>query len=138
MADRPLTPLLATDCVIRVGEGIVLIRRGNPPFQGHFALPGGFVDVGESVEDACRREMREETGLELEDIELLGVYSDPERDPRGHCVSVVFTAVSDGDGLQAGDDAADAAVVSDPLSQDLAFDHAIVIGDALERFRKAP
>src|SRR5690606_7419628 len=87
----PQTPALTTDCVVFDESGrVLLIRRKFPPFEGGFALPGGFVDVGETVEDACRRELKEETGLEAGDLTLIGVYSDPTRDPRGHTCSVAF------------------------------------------------
>ena len=81
----------------------MLVRRGHPP-PGH-ALPGGFVDIGETVEHAARREAREETGLEVKLGELLGVYSDPARDPRGHTVAIVYVATARGEPV-AGDDAA--------------------------------
>ena len=91
---RPRTPEVAVDLVIeledRPGRPVVLIRRGHPP-PGH-ALPGGFVDIGETVEQAAVREAREETGLEVTLGELLGVYSDPARDPRGHTVTIVYVA----------------------------------------------
>ncbi|HQE72151.1 MAG TPA: NUDIX hydrolase, partial [Methanothrix soehngenii] len=81
------TPLLAADAVILFQDGIVLIRRNNPPYQGCYALPGGFVEIGETVEEAAIREAREETGLDINLLGLVGVYSDPARDPRGHVVS---------------------------------------------------
>ena len=81
----PKTPALTVDCVLFDAKGrLLLIRRGNPPFKGRYALPGGFVDVGETVEDACRRELMEETGVKAGRLELIGVYSDPKRDPCGH------------------------------------------------------
>ena len=87
----PKTPALTVDCVVIDGEGrLLLIRRGNPPHKGKYALPGGFVDVGETVEDACRRELMEETGVKAGRLQLVGVYSDPSRDPRGHTCSVAF------------------------------------------------
>ncbi len=90
----PKTPALSTDCAIFDGKGrVLLIRRGNPPFKGEHALPGGFVEIGETVEDACRREVLEEVGIEVGELRLIGVYSDPDRDPRGHAVSVAFLAV---------------------------------------------
>lgn len=79
----PETPKLMVDVVIPSSEGIVLIRRGSDPFEGQWALPGGFVEVGETVETAAVREVAEETGLAVELASLIGVYSDPERDPRG-------------------------------------------------------
>ena len=89
----PPTPALTTDCVVFDERGyVLLIRRKNEPFGGSYALPGGFVDVGEQVEDACRRELSEETGLQVGELRLVGVYSDPKRDPRGHTCSVVYLA----------------------------------------------
>jgi 8-oxo-dGTP diphosphatase len=81
----PVTPRLATDCVVFDGRGrALLVRRANPPFKGSYALPGGFVEIGETVETACRRELLEETGVIARRLKLVGVYADPHRDPRGH------------------------------------------------------
>src|SRR5688572_32663625 len=96
---RPVTPLLTVDVVIEVPAaagrtGIVLIERRNVPHG--WALPGGFVDVGETVEHAAKREAREETGLRVRNLRLLGVYSDPKRDRRGHTVSAVFVCRASG------------------------------------------
>ena len=128
---RPVTPLLTVDCVVfnSLGE-VLLIERKNPPFQGEFALPGGFVDVGETVEDACRRELMEETGVTAGELTLVGVYSDPERDPRGHTASVVFMTRVQSRTVQAGDDAAAAQWVGDWRRLPLAFDHAKILSDA--------
>jgi 8-oxo-dGTP diphosphatase len=126
----PETPKLMVDVVIPSERGVVLIRRGNEPFKGRWALPGGFVEVGETVEKAADREAAEETGLAVEVARLVGVYSDPERDPRGHYVSVAFLArVFSGD-LVAGTDASEVAAL-DPNSVELAFDHRKIIEDAL-------
>lgn len=129
---RPETPLLTVDGLI-LGEDqkIVLIERKNPPFQGSWALPGGFVDVGETVEEACRREMKEETGLKVEIIRLLGVYSDPSRDPRGHTVSAVFICRAEGGTLLGGDDAARAEWFPLPPDVPLAFDHEKIVRDLI-------
>lgn len=126
----PETPKLMVDIVIPDREGrVLLIRRASDPYQGSWALPGGFVDVGETVEQAAVREAKEETGLDVELSRLVGVYSDPGRDPRSHNVSVAFLARAEGD-PSAASDAAEAAFL-DPSSTDLAFDHEKVISDAL-------
>ncbi len=128
----PRTPALTTDCVIFDARGrVLLIRRGHPPFAGAYALPGGFVEIGETVEDACRREVREEVGLDVSNLRLVGVYSDPGRDPRGHTVSVAFLTVLPDAGVpKAGSDAAAAEWVSDWRKVVLAFDHAAILADA--------
>jgi len=125
-------PALAVDGIVPYEGGIVLIRRGREPFKGRLALPGGFVECGETVEEAVVREVREETGLRVRPERLVGVYSDPDRDPRGHVVSVCFLCRVEGGELRAGSDAADVEVV-DPgeLSpEDLAFDHYKMLRDA--------
>lgn len=128
----PTTPALATDCVIiDADRRILLVRRKNAPFQGQFALPGGFVEIGESVEDACRRELLEETGLRVLELTLVGVYSGPSRDPRGHIVSIAFLAIVDTPEARAGDDAAETVWAKDVTSLELAFDHRQIISDAL-------
>jgi 8-oxo-dGTP diphosphatase len=129
----PKTPALTVDCVAVDADGrVLLIRRVRPPFEGQYALPGGFVDIGETVEAACRRELAEETGLVARDLRLAGVYSDPKRDPRGHTVSVVFlTRVADRAPPRAGDDAAAAEWVEDWTALPLAFDHARILADVL-------
>jgi 8-oxo-dGTP diphosphatase len=126
----PETPKLMVDVVIPAEEGVVLIRRGSDPFEGQWALPGGFVEVGETVEEAARREAAEETGLAVELAHLVGVYSEPDRDPRGHNVSVAFLARVLGGDLSAASDAAEVSVL-DPESVELAFDHRKIVEDAL-------
>jgi len=131
MTSMPETPLLTTDVIIELEGGIVLIRRRNPPLG--WALPGGFVDRGEAVAAAARREAKEETGLDVELTVLLGVYSDPKRDPRGlSTASVVF--VGRASGVPAGgDDAAAAQVFAlDALPADIVFDHPTIIADYLQ------
>ncbi len=114
--------------IVLPGDRAVLVRRKNPP--PGWALPGGFVDAGETVETAAVRESREETGLEVELTDLLYVYSDPRRDPRQHTMSVVFLGRASGDPAAA-DDAADArAFAWDALPSPLAFDHAEILRDA--------
>ncbi len=132
MADRP-HPLPTVDVVIEIGDRIVLIRRRNPPHG--WALPGGFIDAGERVGDAARREAREETALEVELTDVLGVYSDPTRDPRGPTISTVFIGRATGV-PQAGDDAAGVALFgADDLPTPLAFDHAQILADYF-RYRR--
>lgn len=127
----PPTPALTTDCVVFDDRGrVLLIRRKYPPFQGGYALPGGFVEVGERTEDACRRELSEETGLKVGDLRLIGVYSAPDRDPRGHTCSVAYLARIDDAEPRAGDDAAAAEWIENWRSEPLAFDHALIISDA--------
>lgn len=126
---KPITPLLTVDALIIYGGKIVLIRRKNPPFANQFALPGGFVEVGETVEEAAIREAKEETGLDIKLLKLLGVYSDPSRDPRGHTVSVCFLAIGRGN-LKAGSDAKDTGLFSLNEIPKLAFDHNKIIENA--------
>ena len=126
----PETPKLMVDVVIPAERGVVLIRRASEPFEGKWALPGGFVEVGETVEEAADREAAEETGLAVEVARLIGVYSDPERDPRGHNVSVAFLARVLSGQLAAATDAAEVSVL-DLGSVGLAFDHRRIIDDAL-------
>ncbi len=123
-------PFVTVDAIIEYGDGIILIERSNPPYG--WALPGGFLDYGESLEEAVVREAKEETNLCLKDIKQFHTYSDPERDPRFHTVSTVFIAKGEGD-LKAGDDAKGVKVVSfkDLLSLDYAFDHKKIIQDYL-------
>ena len=117
------------DVVIPSDDGIVLVRRASEPFEGRWALPGGFVEVGETVEAAAAREASEETGLEVEISGLIGVYSDPDRDPRGHNVSIALLGRIVGGYLAAASDAAEVSVL-DPESVELAFDHHRIVADA--------
>jgi 8-oxo-dGTP diphosphatase len=128
----PKTPALTTDCVIFDPEArVLLIRRRHAPYIGCYALPGGFVEIGETVEKACRREAQEETGIEVGELRLVGVYSDPHRDPRGHTVSVAFGTMLPGAITPwSGSDAASAEWVEDWREHELAFDHAQILNDA--------
>jgi 8-oxo-dGTP diphosphatase len=126
---KPQTPSLTVDILILFENRLVLVKRKNPPYQGKFALPGGFVDIGESTEKAAARESFEETGLSVEIIKLVGVYSDPQRDPRGHTVSVCYLAKGSGK-LKYGSDAASAEPFELDSIPELAFDHNKMINDA--------
>ncbi len=120
-------PVPTVDVIIRIGNEIILIERRNPPYG--WALPGGFVDYGESLESAAAREALEETGLLLTDLQQFGAYSDPKRDPRQHTISYVFTAQSDGMPV-AGDDAANLRQFPlDDLPPILCFDHRQILDD---------
>jgi 8-oxo-dGTP diphosphatase len=124
-------PYVTVDVIIEMDNGIILIERSNPPYG--WALPGGFLDPGESLEEAAQREAREETHLDLEDLKQFHTYSDPNRDPRFHTISTVF--VAKGVGIpQFGDDAKGLKIVklSDLMDLDYAFDHKDVIQDYLK------
>ncbi|MBS7659812.1 MAG: NUDIX hydrolase [Candidatus Bathyarchaeia archaeon] len=134
----PKTPLLAVDVVAIIDDGVVLIRRANPPYEGFYALPGGFVEYGERVEDAALREMLEETGLEVRLKALIGVYSDPSRDPRGHVVSIAYLADVVGGALKPATDAKEAKVFPiGNIPEKLAFDHEQILKDAFKILRKS-
>ncbi len=118
---------------------LLLIQRGNPPFQGQWALPGGFVDMDETLETAVVRELREETGVDGIELEQLAAYGDPGRDPRGRTISVVFAGVVDAERAmeaKGGDDAAYAAWHPITDLPELAFDHDRIVADAKEWLKK--
>jgi 8-oxo-dGTP diphosphatase len=124
---------LTADAVLFEGDSVLLVERGNPPYKGMLALPGGFVEGHESAEQAVLRELKEEAGLSARLVGLVGFYSAPGRDPRGPTGTAVFLVERTGGRLRAGDDAARARFV--PLKEargaPLAFDHAAVLADAL-------
>lgn len=127
-----VAPALTVDGVLLKGRDALLVRRGRAPFEGAWAVPGGFVEPGETVEGACLRELAEETGLQGAILDLLGVWSDPKRDPRGPTVSVVFVCRVRGIvPAIAGDDAEEAKWWPlDALPGALAFDHAEILAAA--------
>jgi ADP-ribose pyrophosphatase YjhB (NUDIX family) len=127
MRTEPRNPFCTVDAIIEVGSGIVLIRRRNPPLG--WAIPGGFVDYGESLEDAILREAKEETGLDIELIRQFHTYSAPKRDPRHHTISTVYVARASGK-PEAGDDAKEVRIFTkDTLPEDIAFDHRQILED---------
>jgi len=120
-------PFLTVDAIIEINGGIILIKRKNPP--PGWAIPGGFVDYGETIEDAVIREAKEETGLDIKIIRQFHTYSDPKRDPRHHTVTTIFIASASGTPVAA-DDAEEAGVFTrDTLPADIAFDHRQVLDD---------
>ncbi|GMT48052.1 MAG: NUDIX hydrolase [bacterium] len=124
-------PLPTVDLIIEYNSGIILIKRKNPPYG--WALPGGFVDYGESLEAAAVREAREETGLDVHLVRQFHAYSEPERDSRFHTITVVYIARAKGI-PRAGDDAADVGVFAgDKLPEDIAFDHRDILMDYFEK-----
>ena len=123
-------PSLAVDAVVMDAKKILLVRRKNDPFKGFYALPGGFVEYGETTENAVLRELGEETGIEGKVLGIVGVFSDPERDPRKHVVSIAYLVKPVEGELKASDDAVSChwAPLKDlPV---LAFDHRSIIGKA--------
>jgi 8-oxo-dGTP diphosphatase len=129
-------PMLTVDVVVlaaaETSRRVLLIQRGNPPFRGSWALPGGFVEEGEQVLEAAPRELLEETGLRVGGLRLLGVYDTPGRDPRGWTVSVVYLARVSGEAAVVGaDDADDARWFAVDHLPELAFDHEVILVDAL-------
>ncbi len=125
------SPLPTVDLIIEYNGGIILIKRKNPPYG--WALPGGFVDYGESLEAAAVREAKEETGLNVELVRQFHAYSEPDRDSRFHTITIVYIARAKGI-PRAGDDAADVGVFArDKLPEDMAFDHRDILMDYFEK-----
>jgi 8-oxo-dGTP diphosphatase len=127
------SPNLTVDGVLLEGNELLLIQRKHDPFKGLWALPGGFVEYGETTEEAILREMKEETGLIVRIGELVGVYSDPNRDPRGHTVSIVYLVERIRGTPCGGDDAVIAQFFNYESLPALAFDHHKIINDVLRR-----
>jgi len=127
------SPKLTTDGVVVKGNKILLIKRKNEPFKGKWALPGGFVEYGEKVEDSVIREVFEETGLKTKINNFFNVYSDPDRDPRGHTITLVYLLKEIGGKLKGRDDASEAKFFDLNNLPNLAFDHKKIINDVLRR-----
>jgi ADP-ribose pyrophosphatase YjhB (NUDIX family) len=131
---KPRNPLLTVDIIIECQGGIVMIERKNPPHG--WALPGGFVDYGESIESAAIREAKEETGLAVQLLEQMHTYSDPLRDPRHHTVSTVFIAKAHGQPIGM-DDACNASIfLQTNLPSPIVFDHSAILADYF-RYKKS-
>ncbi len=122
-------PWVTVDGLVPQDGRLVAVIRRNPPFQGMPALPGGFVELGETMEAAVVREVREETGLETRVVRLVGVYSDPTRDPRGHTVTAAYLMESIGGELRASSDAKGIVLLDPDRPPPLAFDHARIVAD---------
>lgn len=124
-------PIPTVDVILQRDSKVLMVRRKKDPFRHQLALPGGFVNEGETVEDAMKREAMEETSLLVEPIDILGVYSDPKRDPRKHVMTVVFVGIIIEGSGKAGDDAASLVWVdlAEIGKQHIAFDHATILRD---------
>ena len=132
-------PSLTTDIFIYDSDfNFILIKRKNDPYKDCWALPGGFVEYGETVENAAVREAKEETSIDVELGELVNVYSEPDRDPRGHTVTVAYIAKGDFAKKRADSDAADIGIFSSDELEDIniAFDHVKIINDCLKKAKK--
>ena len=131
-------PVPTVDIIIEKDDKIVLIRRKNEPFKGKLAIPGGFVNEGELIEDRAIIEAKEETSLDVELKEILGVYSIPNRDPRGHLMTTVFIAKPISGRVKGGDDAADATwfKITDKILNEVSFDHKKILTDYLKWKKK--
>jgi 8-oxo-dGTP diphosphatase len=125
-------PTLTCDGFVRRGGKVLLVKRGKDPFKGSYALPGGIVEYGESVEDCVIREVLEETGLRTRAGRLVGVFSSPDRDPRGHFITLLYELRVTGGKLMGGDDAESAGFFPMDELPPLAFDHLLLIGKAVE------
>jgi 8-oxo-dGTP diphosphatase len=141
--EKKRMPRLTVDAWIRDARGrVLLVRRGRPPFEGRWGLPGGFCEWKETTEDCCARETLEETGLTVTVGRLLGVYSRPDRDPRGHNVTVLYAARSRKGTARGGDDAAEARwfTPADLRRLPFAFDHREIVMEQLaaDRRRRKP
>ncbi len=128
------SPSITADGILIKNQQILLVKRKNQPFKGKWALPGGFVEYEEKTEDTVIREVLEETGLKTKINQLAGVYSDPDRDPRGHTITVAYILDIIGGELVAGDDASDVKFFNVKELPDLSFDHSKIINEVLQRF----
>ncbi|MGC8700702.1 MAG: NUDIX domain-containing protein [Thermoplasmata archaeon] len=128
-------PSIAVDGVLIESNKILLIKRKNDPFKDKYALPGGFVEYGETVEEAITREIREEISIEIRILSIVGIYSSPDRDPRGHTISIAYLIEKIEGTPKAGDDASEIRLFNLNKLPDLAFDHGLIIKDALKNMK---
>ena len=135
-------PAVTTDCVVFGIDGrdikVLLIERGNEPYKGCWAFPGGFLNMDENAEQGALRELKEETGLDLKDIKQVGAYSDVDRDPRDRVITIAFYAITKVSEVAGDDDAAKAQWFSLNEIPRLAFDHDQILRDALQKMREDP
>ncbi len=124
------TPKVTVDVLLEEGGKILLVKRAFPPFKGRWALPGGYIEYGERAEEAAAREAKEETGLDVELEGIVGVYSDPKRDPRGHQISIAYRAKKSRGMLKGSRETKEAKMWNIAKLPKLAFDHAEIIRDA--------
>jgi 8-oxo-dGTP diphosphatase len=122
-------PAVTVDMILEKDGNLLLVKRKKDPFKGFLCIPGGFVNVGEKVEEAAKREALEETNLNVEPTDILGVYSDPQRDPRGHTISITFIGKINNGDAKAGDDADSIEWISIDDQRHLAFDHHKILQD---------
>lgn len=140
MADYKIPSLTADIFIFDEDFNFILIKRRNDPFKDYWALPGGFVEYGETVETAAVREAKEETSIDVELKDLVNVYSNPDRDPRGHTITVAYTAKGDLSQKKADDDACDIGIFSQNQLDEIniAFDHDKIIKDCLKKAKNSP
>jgi len=128
---RKFFPMLTVDGIIFMDDKVLLVRRSEKPYRGYWVLPGGYVEAGETVEDAVIREVREETGLETEIEVMVGVYSDPKRDPRGHNVAILFILKVVGGEVRPEEKETSDVKYFKTLPEKIGFDHRKMITDAM-------
>ncbi|NIO20176.1 MAG: NUDIX domain-containing protein [Candidatus Aenigmarchaeota archaeon] len=128
-------PILTVDGVIVVDGKILLLKRSIKPFRGYWVLPGGRVEFGETVEEAVMREAKEETGLDVEVEKMIGIYSDPKRDPRGHSITISYLLKPLGGEMKPDKDEASSIKYFRNLPKNIGFDHRKIIMDAKRLIR---
>ncbi len=130
-------PAIAVDAIVLKDGKVLLVKRKKEPFKGYYALPGGFIECGETCEEAIKREVKEETNIEIEILDLLGVYSKPDRDPRGHVISICFVTKYKGGTIKESEETRDIEFfdIKEALEKELAFDHKKILMDFVEKYK---